>query len=204
MLRIHACFCLGRMYVVHILHPRCAALVPSPPPVSTAAYASTSCSTSWSTASCVRVWIFDPHPGAFCPKTAKGELVDPRNFFVRTSLTHNSLLGDKVLGIGVGHYDILSVVTGLEGLLMRHHTMTLDTHQNQPSCCAWERARRGRTSVVVLTLTRIIKSVVTGQAPWVTLEWRGKIPQEKTHKTKPKVVCAFIIAEAIHYSARRI
>ena len=33
--------------------------------------------------------------------------------------------------------------------------------------------------VVVLTLTRIIKSVVTGQAP-VTLELRNKHPREKT------------------------
>ena len=43
--------------------------------------------------------------------------------------------------------------------------------------------------VVVLTLTRIIKSVITGQAP-VTLELRNTpIPQGK-HTNKPKVVHA--------------
>ena len=40
------------------------------------------------------------------------------------------------------------------------------------------------SGVVVLTFTRIIKSVVTGQAP-VTLEWRNT-PQEKKHKQKLK------------------
>ena len=48
--------------------------------------------------------------------------------------------------------------------------------------------------VVVLTLTRIIKSVVTGQAP-VTLELRNT--PGKTH-TQPKVVHAYITADAIH------
>ena len=42
--------------------------------------------------------------------------------------------------------------------------------------------------VVVLTLTRIIKSVVTGQAP-VTLELRNTPARGKT-QTKPKVVHA--------------
>ena len=50
--------------------------------------------------------------------------------------------------------------------------------------------------VVVLTLTRIIKSVVTGQAP-VTLGMRNT--PGKTH-TKPKVVHAYITADAIHSS----
>ena len=54
--------------------------------------------------------------------------------------------------------------------------------------------------VVVFTLTRIIKSVVTGQAP-VTLEWRNT-PGKKT-QSKPKVVHAYIIADAIHASARK-
>ena len=49
---------------------------------------------------------------------------------------------------------------------------------------------------VVLTLTRIIKSVVTGQAP-VTLE-----PREK-HK-QPKVVRAYITADAIHATTRNM
>ena len=52
--------------------------------------------------------------------------------------------------------------------------------------------------VVVLTLTRIIKSVVTGQAP-VTLELRNA--PGKTH-TQPKVVHAYITADAIHASTR--
>ena len=54
--------------------------------------------------------------------------------------------------------------------------------------------------VVVLTLTRIIKSVVTGQAP-VTLELRNT--SGKTH-TRPKVVHAYIIADAIHASTRNM
>ena len=53
--------------------------------------------------------------------------------------------------------------------------------------------------VIVLTLTRVIKSLVTGQAP-VTLEWRNTPGK----KTKPKVVHACIIADAIHASARKI
>ena len=56
------------------------------------------------------------------------------------------------------------------------------------------------TFVVVLTLTRIIKSVVTGQAA-VTLELRNT-PGKNTNK--PKVVHAYIIADAIHASARKI
>ena len=55
------------------------------------------------------------------------------------------------------------------------------------------------TLVVVLTLTRIIKSVVTGQAP-ATLELRNT--PEKKHK--PKVVHAYITADAIHASARNL
>ena len=54
--------------------------------------------------------------------------------------------------------------------------------------------------VVVLTLTRIIKSVVTGQAP-VTLELRNT-PGENTNK--PKVAHAYITADAIHASTRSI
>ena len=54
--------------------------------------------------------------------------------------------------------------------------------------------------VVVLTLTRIIKSVVTGQAP-VTLELRNT--PGKTD-TQPKVVHAYITADAIHASTRNI
>ena len=53
--------------------------------------------------------------------------------------------------------------------------------------------------VVVLTLTRIIKSVVTEQAP-VTVKLRNT--PEKKHK--PKVVHAYITADAIHASARNI
>ena len=54
--------------------------------------------------------------------------------------------------------------------------------------------------VFVVTLTRIIKSVVTGQAP-VTLELRNT-PGE--NKNKPKVVHAYITADAIHASTRNI
>ena len=53
--------------------------------------------------------------------------------------------------------------------------------------------------VVVLTLTRIIKSVVTGQAP-VTLELRNTPGKN----TQPKVVHAYITADAIHASTRDI
>ena len=53
--------------------------------------------------------------------------------------------------------------------------------------------------VVVLTLTRIIKSVVTGQAP-STLEWKNT-PGKNT--SKQKVVHAYIIAKAIHASAKK-
>ena len=52
--------------------------------------------------------------------------------------------------------------------------------------------------LLVLTLTRGIKSVVIGQAP-VALTW--KITPGKT-QGKPKVVHACIIAEAIHASAK--
>ena len=55
-------------------------------------------------------------------------------------------------------------------------------------------------ALVVLTLTRIIKSVVTGQAPF-TLELRNT--PGKTH-TQPKVVHAFITPDAIHASTRNI
>ena len=55
--------------------------------------------------------------------------------------------------------------------------------------------------VVVLTLTRIIKSVVTGQAP-VTLELRNT-PGKNTHNPT-KVVHAYITADAIHASTRNI
>ena len=53
--------------------------------------------------------------------------------------------------------------------------------------------------VVVLTLTRIIKSVVTGQAP-VTLK-RRNTPGKNT---QPKVVHAYITADAIHAFTRNI
>ena len=56
--------------------------------------------------------------------------------------------------------------------------------------------------VVVLTLTRIMKSVVTGQAP-VTLEL-SNTPGKNTHNTQPKVVHAYITADAIHASTRNI
>ena len=54
--------------------------------------------------------------------------------------------------------------------------------------------------VVVLTFSRMIKSVVTGQAP-VTLELRNT-PGKNTNK--PKVVHAYITADAIHASTRNI
>ena len=53
--------------------------------------------------------------------------------------------------------------------------------------------------VVVLTLTRIIKSVFTGQAPVSGAE---ECPREK-HK-QPKVVHAYITADAIHASTRNM
>ena len=52
--------------------------------------------------------------------------------------------------------------------------------------------------VVFLTLTRIIKSVVTGQAP-VTHSGAEEYPREKH---KPKVVHAYITANSIHASGR--
>ena len=59
-------------------------------------------------------------------------------------------------------------------------------------------ALKGSYAVVVaLTLTRIIKSVVTGQAP-ITLKLRNT--QGKKHK--PIVVYAYITDDAIHASAR--
>ena len=57
--------------------------------------------------------------------------------------------------------------------------------------------------VVVLTLTRIIKSVVTGQAP-VTLELRKTRRGGKNTNKQPKVVHAYITADAIHASTRNI
>ena len=54
--------------------------------------------------------------------------------------------------------------------------------------------------VVVLTLTRTIKFVVTGQAP-VTLAGLKKTPKKNT--SKPNVVHAYILAEAIHASAKK-
>ena len=57
--------------------------------------------------------------------------------------------------------------------------------------------------VVVLTLTRIIKSVVTGQAP-VTLELSGAEEYPREKHTQPKVVHAYITADAIHASTRNI
>ena len=53
--------------------------------------------------------------------------------------------------------------------------------------------------VVVLTLTRITKSVVTGQAP-ATLEWKNT-PGKK--QSKPKVLHVHILAEASHASAKK-
>ena len=55
--------------------------------------------------------------------------------------------------------------------------------------------------VVVLTLTRIIKSVVTGQAP-VTLKLRNT--PGKKHKQTNKVVHEYITADAIYASTRNI
>ena len=62
------------------------------------------------------------------------------------------------------------------------------------------RADRLRVVVVVLTLTRIIKSVATGQAP-VTRELRNT-PGKNTNN--PKVVHAYITADATHASARNV
>ena len=55
-----------------------------------------------------------------------------------------------------------------------------------------------RGIVVVLTLTRIIKSVVTGEAP-VSL----RNTPEKKHK-QPNVIHAYITADAIHASTRNV
>ena len=55
------------------------------------------------------------------------------------------------------------------------------------------------TVVVVLAFIRIIKSVVTGQAP-VTLELRNTPGRKRIHK----VVHACIITNAIHASAENI
>ena len=58
---------------------------------------------------------------------------------------------------------------------------------------------RDRIVVVVLTLTRIIKSVVTGQAP-VTLELRNT-PEKNPNNPR---WYTHIIADAIHASTRNI
>ena len=55
-------------------------------------------------------------------------------------------------------------------------------------------------ALAVLILSRIIKSVVTGQAP-VTLELRNTLGK---NTKKPKVVHACITADAIHASTRNI
>ena len=73
----------------------------------------------------------------------------------------------------------------------------MNKRNDRISLCGYGKAptRQLRIVVVVLTLPRIIKSVVTGQAP-VTLELRNT-PGGK-HK-QPKVVHAyFITADAIH------
>ena len=54
--------------------------------------------------------------------------------------------------------------------------------------------------VVVLTSTRIIKSVVIGQAP-VTLELRDTLRKKKKNL---EVVHAYITADVIHASTRNI
>ena len=54
--------------------------------------------------------------------------------------------------------------------------------------------------VVVFTSTRVIESVVTGQAP-VTLELRST-PGKNTNK--PNVVHAYITASAVHASTRNM
>ena len=54
----------------------------------------------------------------------------------------------------------------------------------------------------MFSLTRIIKSVVTGQVP-VTLEWRNT-PGKTQTKPKNDIRIVYIIAEAIIGSARRI
>ena len=62
------------------------------------------------------------------------------------------------------------------------------------------RRKQGSTelvAVVVLTIIRTIKSVVTGQAP-VTLELRNTPGK----KHEPKVVHAYITADANHASTR--
>ena len=52
---------------------------------------------------------------------------------------------------------------------------------------------------VVVTFTRIISSVVTGQAQ-VPLEWKNTTGK---NTSKPKAVHAYIIAEAVHASAKK-
>ena len=54
--------------------------------------------------------------------------------------------------------------------------------------------------LVVLTLARIIKSVITGQAP-VALELRNT-PGKNTNK--PNAVHAYTTADAVHASTRNI
>ena len=56
--------------------------------------------------------------------------------------------------------------------------------------------------VAVLTLSRIIKSVVTGQAP-VTLELRNT-PEKKHKQTKGGTRIVYITADASHASTRNI
>ena len=66
-----------------------------------------------------------------------------------------------------------------------------------PSHCNKKSPKVTPVVVVVLTLTRIIKSVVTGQAPVTGAE---EYPREKT---QTKGAHAHITADAIHASARK-
>ena len=75
-----------------------------------------------------------------------------------------------------------------------------DVHDELQYRLLAEKTKKAKGNVVVLTLTRIIKSVVTGQAP-VTLEL-GNTPGKNTNK--PKVVHASITADAIHASTRNL
>ena len=82
------------------------------------------------------------------------------------------------------------------------HTITCTLQQNSSSALVnilRDRRVAATTLVVVLTLTRIIKSMVTGQAP-VTLEW-SNTPGKKH---KPTAEHAYITADAIHASAGNI
>ena len=103
-----------------------------------------------------------------------------------------SFLGEGVIGL-MYTSTMVSYPIKTGGLPMVPVCSSQHYRQHTKQQC-WQYTKR---TLVVFTLTRINKSVVTGQAP-VTLELRNT--SEKKHK--PKVVHAYLTADAVHASAR--